>query len=1059
MLRILSIRGFTPYLAVAFLNACTDLGHKIIIQNTIFKFYSGTEQVVLTALVNACIVLPFVLFFTPTGFLADKFPKERVIRVAAFCAVPLTIVITLAYYMGWFELAFAMTLLMGIQSAFYSPAKYGYIRELVGKENIAGANAFVQAITIIAILGGTVLFSALFEGYVTTESATLVALIRSVAPLGWILVVCSVVEFALTLRLPHKRDTDTQLHFDIRQYVRLEYLRRNLRGVRASQVIWLSIIGMAVFWGVNQVVLAAFPAYLKETLQVQNTLISNGLMGIGGIGIILGSFIAGKASEHHIETGIIPLGALGMTVALFTLPTLHSLWGIGVLFLLYGVMGGLFLIPLNALVQFNARNDEAGTILAANNFMQNLLMSLFLVITAFCTSILSIPSVWLLHAMAAVTCVGSVIALSRLPQAFVRYVVMILSAQRYTLRVLGIDNIPSSGGVLLLGNHASWFDWAILQIACPRPIRYVMLRSIYELPILKGVLQAFGVIPIAPGKDVEQSLTQIREALRNGDVVAMFPEGRISRNGQLAPFKRGFERVLEGLKAEKPIHIVPFYLRGLWGTAFSYAARRYRQSSVHHGKRSITVVFGERMPIESTASLVKQRVTLLSIRAWHDYAETLEPLHEAFLKTARRFPLHTALVNALTRQRMTFIGAAARVLSLSRVLKRTFVTQAQYATQTRIGVLLPTDAEGVITVLALMMCRKTVALIDYSSSAEDVTRSIELSNVKVIVTSRVFLELLMKHFPALARYLPTMHLVYTEDMQQAMKVSVLRSVWLWIAPLWLLKLQYSISWVFQRFSHAQVEEPAVMLCTGMGETLRVVAYTHRHMMLSIRQSAEVLNPQETDTVLAVVPLCTAFGFVVSVMMPLICGVPVVCAENTDIRTVGKSAAWHDASLLFAEPWRIRVLVSSDQVHPLMFASLRLVVTGTTGEGDDGEERTYHAFKQKFGVNVYEGFSVPSVTPVVTVNVPDAITPGEWSVQIGTKLGTVGMPLPGCAVMILDERTGNEKSRGEIGRISIGSPYSALQNRENGYWSLTDIRGSVDDDGFLTIAGKSTNNLS
>ena len=153
MLKLLKIRGFAAYLLIAFLNAFTDLGHKIIIQNTIFKFYDGTTQVVLTALVNACIVLPFVLFFTPTGFLADKFPKERIIQVAAACAIPLTGVITLSYYMGWFELAFAMTLLLGVQAAFYSPAKYGYIKELTGKENIANANAYVQAITIIAILG------------------------------------------------------------------------------------------------------------------------------------------------------------------------------------------------------------------------------------------------------------------------------------------------------------------------------------------------------------------------------------------------------------------------------------------------------------------------------------------------------------------------------------------------------------------------------------------------------------------------------------------------------------------------------------------------------------------------------------------------------------------------------------------------------------------------------------------------------------------------------------------------------------------------------------------
>ncbi|NCC29288.1 MAG: acyl-[ACP]--phospholipid O-acyltransferase, partial [Gammaproteobacteria bacterium] len=196
------ITGFVAYIGMIFLNAFVDLGHKIIIQNTLFKTYDGDAQILLTAIVNALILLPFVLLFTPSGFLADRFPKHLVMRASAWVAVAVTLAITSFYYLGWFWAAFAMTFLLAVQSAFYSPAKYGYIKELVGKEALASANGWVQATTTTAILAGIFVFSILFEGRLAGMSySTPDEVMGMMAPLGWVLVAGALIEVVLAYRL------------------------------------------------------------------------------------------------------------------------------------------------------------------------------------------------------------------------------------------------------------------------------------------------------------------------------------------------------------------------------------------------------------------------------------------------------------------------------------------------------------------------------------------------------------------------------------------------------------------------------------------------------------------------------------------------------------------------------------------------------------------------------------------------------------------------------------------------------------------------------------------
>ncbi len=382
LLETARLPGFLSFLAVAFINAMVDLGHKILIQNTIFKIYDDAAQVALTAVVNALILLPFILLFTPAGFLSDRFTKPLIMRCTAFAAILITLLITLAYYQGWFVFAFILTLVLAAQSALYSPAKYGYIRELAGKDRLAAANGFIQATTIVAILSGIFLFSIVFELLLTDQSYNNEAeLIQLIAPVGWLLVLLSVIEFILACRLPLVRAETTSKGFDWQRYRRGHILRDNLTQLYQQPVIWYAIMGLSMFWGISQTFLATFPAFAKIVLAEDNTIVIQGLLACSGIGIIIGSILAGSGRKGHIKTQHIPIGAVGMCAVLFAIPLLNNTIAFAIAILAFGLFGGLFIIPLNALIQLHAPLTQLGTVLAGNNWVQNIVMISFLMLT------------------------------------------------------------------------------------------------------------------------------------------------------------------------------------------------------------------------------------------------------------------------------------------------------------------------------------------------------------------------------------------------------------------------------------------------------------------------------------------------------------------------------------------------------------------------------------------------------------------------------------------------------------------------------------------------------
>lgn len=1044
------VPGALPFFIAVFLNVFVDLGHKIILQNTVFKLYDGAAQVILTATLNALILLPFIILFSPAGFLSDRFRKTEVMRYAAWSALALTMLITLFYYLGWFWPAFAMTFLLAVQSAVFSPAKFGYIKELFGKERLGEANGVLAALSIVAILAGIFAYSILFESLYPGDhpNPSKAHVLVAIAPVGFLLIINSLFSLIMLYRLPPQPATGVTRSFSTRDYVTGRLFNSDLAPLTNSRAIWLSVMGLATFWAVGQVLLAAFPAFVKDTTGVENTVVVQGILACSGIGIALGSIFAGRFSRNYIETGLLPFGAAGIALGLWFLPTFETHGAFVLSFLWIGFWGGVFIVPLNALIQFHAPHGELGKTIAANNWVQNIAMLSFLALSA-SFAYFGWSSQGLLHLIAIVALVGCFYVVYQLPQSLVRFALAFVLSRRYKTSVQGIKNIPSTGGVLLLGNHVSWIDWAIVQLACPRPLRFVMINSIYRRWYLKWLFDLFGCIPISSGPSSRQALAKVAECLNRGEVVCLFPEGTISRTGHLTEFRRGFERACA--QADENVVIVPFYLRGLWGSQFSRSSTRLKATSGNTLSRDIVVAFGRPLPKTTGADLLKRRVLDLSIASWREYISGLPTISRVWVDSAKKTGRKPAILDYTMSRELSGHAALTGTIMLARRMRAKTHEQ-------NIGVLLPTSAGGAIANMAVLLAGKTVVNLNYTASKTALQNALIQADIKSVYTSQRFLKKLKARGIVLDELFEDLDVVDMEIWGQSLrkfeKLGTLLSVKL--LPAALLKPLCC----HHQDPHSTA---AILFSSGSEGTPKGVQLSHQNILANVKQIADVLNMEHNDAVMANLPLFHAFGLTVTQFLPLLEGLPMIChADPTDALGCAQAMARYRATILCGTSTFLRLYCRNNKVHPLMLDSLRVVVAGAEKLNED--VRT--AFQLKFNKPLYEGYGATETTPVASVNLPDRIETQTFQVQKGHKVGSVGMPLPGTSCMVVDPESFEEMPTGEAGMILIGGAQvmqgylndpertdAAIREIGDTRWYITGDKGYIDTDGFLFIVDR------
>ena len=1039
------------FLFVVFCNVIVDVAHKVFLQNIAFKVFDGSTQVIWISIINALIIIPFLLLFTVSGYLSDKYNKKNILIYGAVSSFLLSILMVISYLSGNFYFAMFSLVLLAVQSAIYSPAKFGLIIDIYGKRNLSSGNAVLQATSIIAILFSIASASFVFENFYNTNNlatlATKEELLDAILPLTYYILPVAFLEMMVSFLFLRRINTtytkNETLTLDRNELFKGKLLSKNIQTIFENNIISLSVIGLSVFWGVSQALMAVFPSYVKEYLGITDVFMINGVIGASGIGIAIGSILYSKISKHYIEIGTIPLAALGMALMIYVSTIVQTPFLLGMSFLVFGIFGGLFVVPLNALIQFNAKKKVLGTILAGNNWFNSLAMFLMLALTT-TVSYYELDPLNTLYLILLITVIGTFYTIYKLPQSLILLFLKRIVGLKYKLEVNGVKNIPSNGGVLLLGNHISWIDWAVVLMAVPKEVRFVMDKTIYSKWYIKWIFRMFNAIPISNASS-KTTIKIIAKQLDEGNIVVIFPEGSITRNGHLGEFKKGFEKILQLTSTD--VKVVPFYIRGLWESMFSRANQKFKKSNKTN---SVTISFSRFMKKENANIIsVKKQIINLSTKSWQEHIKNLKPLNETIFDRLKEL-----------KNNMIFTDSTGLELSGHKFLTASIVFKNLLKKQIEnqnVGILLPSSTAGAFINYSVLLMGKTAVNLNYTSQIETLKYCISKAQIKSIITSRKFIEKLELRGIDLKEAFEDVELIYLEDLRQniskAKSLSVFLSVK--ILPSFLSKFIY--------LTKTKKDDTVLILFSSGSEgTPKGIELSGDNILGNAQQIANIINVNDEDIILGSLPLFHAFGIVVTTYLPLIEGIRCVAhPDPTDGLAIAKLISSYKVTIMCGTSTFFRLYTKNQKIHSLMFESLRLVVSGAEKLREDVRIE----FKKRFAKDILEGFGTTETSPVATCNLPDVLSP-DFSIQKGCKAGTVGMAIPGTTIKVVDPVTFKELKVNEEGMILISGiqvmksylddedrTKKALKVINAKTYYITGDKGKLDEDGFLTIVDR------
>jgi len=620
---LLKERRFLPFFLTQSLGAFNDNVFKqaLIVLIVYMTPALAAQSALYTNLAAALFILPFFLFSATSGQLADKHDKARISVLVKWFELAIMLVAAGAFHFhvaghdAWaIPMLFAMLFMMGLHSTIFGPVKYGILPQVLDSKELTGGNGLIEMATFLAILLGTLLGSTLIR----------------IEPVGTYIVAATCVAVAVlgivtAHKIPAAAAVAPELKINFNPWTSTLESLRHLAG---NRTVFLSCLGISWFWFYGSLYLTQLPNYVRDVIGGSPSVFTL-LLAIFALATGLGSMLCEVLSKRRIEIGLVPFGSLGMTVfgidAYFAFPhatgmqnldvagflALDGSWRLLIDLALMAVFSGFFIVPLFALIQSRSEPSMRSRVIAGNNILNAFFMVLASVFAVLVLKAgFTIPALFLCTAL--LNLVVALYIYTLVPEFFLRFLTWILINTLYRMRVSGLQQLPESGPAMLVCNHVSYVDALLIGGSVPRPTRFVMYYKLYNLPLLRFVFRAAKVIPIASLREdpalLERAMSEISKALREGELVCVFPEGGLTGDGDMANFRTGVERML----ANDPVPVIPMALQGLWGSIFSRWNRAMGRTQLPRRFWSkVGLVISEPLPATTSAKDLELEVRRL----------------------------------------------------------------------------------------------------------------------------------------------------------------------------------------------------------------------------------------------------------------------------------------------------------------------------------------------------------------------------------------------------------------------------------------------------------------
>ncbi|MBA3697543.1 MAG: MFS transporter [Planctomycetes bacterium] len=989
---------------------------------------------------------PFIILAPLAGSLGDRLPKHRIIRAARLADVPIAVLGIWGFAVSSPELMLSALTLLAIASAFFAPTKLAVIPELVTPERLSKANALIAAATVVAILAGTCLAvctDAAALGWIAEKLGVSLPAYSAVISLSLVAGVLCLIGIIGAYRIPALPAQAPHTPIAMPWAV-----WRQVKSLNNNPGTWSAALALAGFWALGG---AAF-AGLSSLGQVTYGLGVTGTVGIFlslVVGMVIGSALAPVLIARAFPAGLPLIGALLAGVSFIAMGWTAHEHGVAlsnavanglavesiqsdttsiktVIFWLFmtGVGAGLWEVPVTVLLQERATAGQRNLVMAAVTVLGS--FGTFIAAGAFHALTASgLTTAQAFMVCGAFTVVLAIALIWHYRRQCAGWLMTLVINTTYRVRVSGAENLPATGGCLVVCNHVSYSDGLILGAHLPRQGRFLVYRRYVEMPGVGLFLRAAGVIPVAAEDSRRALLASIDaaiEAAKAGEVVVIFPEGKLTASGQMDVFRSGLERI--ATRAGVPV--VPAHLDGLWGTVSSRAPKW----SFPRPWRPVSLRIGAPLPSTTTAAQARAHVMALSYESAQARADRDQrTLAGVALARMRRHPLRPAVRDA------GGVLTCWKLIALARILAK----RLGLATDERcVGLLMPPGRGGAMANLALALLGRTAVNLNHTSGPVQLKRMCEMAGIRTIISATPYLKRIGD--PGLSARMVQLD----EVMKSTSALSVLG------AALAAFLLPTSL------LVRAKADDvAAIIFSSGSTGDPKGVELTHRQVLANITAVSEALELTERDVLLSPLPLFHSFGLVPGFWLGVVLGMPSAAhPDPTDAKALGALAQASGVTFLISTPTFVRGYLR--RIEPEPFKTLRFAVVGAERCPPDLKQ----AFRERYGAELLEGYGCTELAPTVALNLLPIKRSGET--EIRAREGTVGRPLPGLNVFTINPETNERLPAGQEGLLVVQSP-----SRMRGYLDRPDLTekafvhggyntgdvGKVDEDGFIHITGR------